>query len=162
MQDLGAPLRVHALHLGVPALDAVVQIDGEDADVDRLNDIFVELFQALELRDLLFEALVELRILDSDADVTGERFEQLHVFARQEVAIVGAAQADDGNSPGASSIAIGDAAGKVVVQVKPSGTAALRFGETKNVLWILKKDVIVCARTVEVEKADVERAQIGS
>ena len=70
---------VHALHLGVPALDAAVEVDCEDADVDRLDDIFVELLEALELGDFLLQAAVELGVLDGDADVAGERFQKLHV-----------------------------------------------------------------------------------
>ena len=69
------------LHLRVPALDTVVEVDGEDTDVDRFDDVFVELLQALELGNLLLEALVKLRVLDGDADVAGEGFQQLHVFA---------------------------------------------------------------------------------
>ena len=44
---------VHDLHLGVPALDAVVEVDGEDADVDGFDDVLVELLEPLELGDLL-------------------------------------------------------------------------------------------------------------
>ncbi len=69
MEDVDAPLGVHALHLGVPALDAVVEVDGEDSDVDGFDDVLVELLEAFELGDLLLEAAVELRVLDRDADV---------------------------------------------------------------------------------------------
>ncbi len=46
----------------------------------------VKLLQALELRNLLLQPSVELRILNSDADVAGQRLQQLHILARQEVA----------------------------------------------------------------------------
>ena len=117
-QNLGARLGVHDFHLRVPALDAVVEVDGEDADVDGLDDVLVELLEAFELGDLLFEAAVELGVLNGDADVAGEGFEQLHVFAGEEVAIVGAAEADDGDGAGAAALAIGDAAGQVVVEIE--------------------------------------------
>ena len=126
-QSLGAGLGVHDLHLRVPAFDAVVEIDGEDADVDGFDDVLVELLEALELGDLLLEAAVELGVLDGDADVAGERFEQFHVFAGEEVAVVGAAEADDGDGAGASAFAIGHAAGQVVVEVESAGGVALRF-----------------------------------
>ena len=107
MQGFGARLGVHDLHLRVPALDAVFEVDGEDADVDGFDDVLVELLEALELGDLLLEAAVELGVLDGDADVAGEGFEQLHVFAGEEVAVVGAAQADDGDGAGAGALAVG-------------------------------------------------------
>ena len=53
VQGFATRRAVHTLHLRVPALDVAVQVDGEDADVDRLDDVFVELFQAFELGDLL-------------------------------------------------------------------------------------------------------------
>ncbi len=156
MEDLDAGLGVHALHLGVPAFDAVVEIDGEDADVDGFDDVLVELLEAFELGDLLFEAAVELRVLDRDADVAGERFEQLHVFAGEEVAVVGAAEADDGDGASAAAFAVGDAAGKVVVQVEAARALALGFGETQDLLGVLEEDVVVGAGAVEVQEADVE------
>ena len=159
-QNLGARLLVHALHLRVPALDAVVEVDGEDADVDRFDDVLVELLEAFELRDLLLQPAVELRVLNGDADVAGQRLQQLHVFAGEEVAVIGAAQANDGDGARAAALAIGDAAGKVVVQVEPSGAVALRLGQTKDLLRIFEEDVVVRARPVEVEEANIERAQI--
>ena len=127
-QRLDAGLGVHDLHLGVPALDPVVEIDGEDADVDGFDDVLVELLEAFELCDLLLEAAIELGVLDGDADVAGERFEQLHVFAGEEVAVVGAAEADDGDGAGATAFAIGYAAGKIVVEVEPAGAVTLGLG----------------------------------
>jgi hypothetical protein len=94
---LGAAEGVHGLHLRVPAFDAVVEIEGQDADVDGLDDVFVELLEALELADLFFQAGVEAGVLQGDADVAGQGFEQLDVFAGEEVAADGAAQADDGD-----------------------------------------------------------------
>src|ERR1700678_1979761 len=122
---------------------------------------FVKLFQALELRNLLLKAPVELRVLDRDADISGQRFQQLHIFARKKIAIVGAAQADHSNRPCAAAIAIGNAAGKVVIQVQPSRTPALRLRQTKHLLRIFEKDVVVRPWPVEVEEAHIQRSQIG-
>ena len=83
-ESLAAAEGVHGLHLRVPAFDAIVEIDGEDADVDGFDDVLVELLEALELDDLFFEARVEAGVLQSDADVAGQGFEQLDVFAGQE------------------------------------------------------------------------------
>ena len=44
-----------------------------------------------------FEASVEAGVLQGDADVAGQRFEQFHVFAGEEVAADGAAEADHGD-----------------------------------------------------------------
>ena len=96
-EGVGARGGVHDFHLGVPALDAVFEVDGEDADVDGLDDVFVEVAETLEVEHLLFEATVELGVLDGDADVAGEGLEELHVFGGKEVAVAGAAEAEDGD-----------------------------------------------------------------
>src|SRR5208283_4709041 len=96
-ESLGATQRVHGLHLRVPALDAVFEVDGEDAHVDGFNDVLVELLEALELDDLFLEARVEAGVLQRDADIAGKGFQQFHIFARQKVAAQGATKADDGD-----------------------------------------------------------------
>ena len=138
-----------------------VEVDGEDADVDGFDDVFVELLEALELGDLGLEALVELGVLDGDADVAGERFEQLHVFGREEVAIMGAAEADDGDGAGAAAFAVGDAAGEIVVEVEAGGGTLLLVGEAKDLLRVFEEDVVVGVGAVEVEEADVEGLELG-
>ena len=62
---LGAAQRIHGFHLRVPALDAVVQIEGQNAHVDGFDDVLVELLQPLELADLFFEARVEAGVLQA-------------------------------------------------------------------------------------------------
>ena len=119
----------------------------------------MELLEAFELGDLLFEAAIELRVLNGDADVAGERFEQLHVFAGEEVAIVGAAETDDSDGAGAAALAVGDAAGEVVVEVEAAGAVTLRFGQAEDMLRVFEEDVAVCAGTVEVKEANIERSQ---
>src|SRR5277367_2521587 len=145
MQDFDASLSGQLFHLRVPALDAVFEVDCEDADVDRLDDVLVKLFQALKLSNLLLQPAVELSILNCDADVAGERLQQLHIFAREEVSIIGATQPNHRDGARAAAITIGDAAGKIVVQIKPSGAAALRLREPENVLRVVQKDVVVRA-----------------
>ncbi len=82
---------IHRFHLRVPALDAIFQIESEDSHVDGFDDVLVEFLQALKLADLFFEPRIQACILQRDADVAGERFEQLDVFARKEIAANGAA-----------------------------------------------------------------------
>ena len=48
-------------------------------------------------RDLLLQRGVQARVLDGDADVAGQRFQQLDVFAGEEIALAGLAQAHDGD-----------------------------------------------------------------
>ena len=79
-----------------------------------------------------------------DADVAGQRFEQLHVFAGEEVAVDRAAQADDGD--GARHRPVLHAAGKVVVQVEQRGGAAFVLRQVQRLLRILEEDMRVAAR----------------
>ena len=76
------------LDLRVPALHAVVQIDGQDADVDRFDDVLAEFLQPLVLFDLLLQRTVETAILDGDRDVPDKRDQQFQVVAREEIALV--------------------------------------------------------------------------
>ena len=103
---------IHHFHLRVPALDPLFQIDGENADVDRLDDILVELLQPLILGYLLFQAGVQARVLDGDADIAGQGFQQLHVFAGEEVSMGRASQPDHGDR------LLLQAAGEIVVQIE--------------------------------------------
>ena len=147
---LGAAEGVHGLHLRVPAFDAVVEIEGQDADVDGLDDVFVELLEPLEFADLFFQAGIEAGVLQGDADVAGQRFEQFDVFAGEEVAADGAAQADDGDgarSAGRASsiaglhLAGGYTAGEIVVQVEQGGGALLVAGQMQGGLRVFEEDV---------------------
>ena len=51
----GAGAGEEDLHLRVPGLDGVVEVYREDADVDGLDDILIEILQSFELVDLRFE-----------------------------------------------------------------------------------------------------------
>ena len=131
------------------------EIDGEDADVDGLDDVLVEFLQPLELADLFFEPRVEAGVLERDADVAGQGFEQLDIFAGEEVAADGAAEADDGD--GACGGAVLHAAGQVVVQIEQGGGLALAFAQVQRLLRVFEEDVRVVGGLVEVEEAQVER-----
>ncbi len=127
-EGFAAADRVHGFHLRVPALDAVFEIEGEDADIDGFDDVLVEFLQAFELADLFFQACVEAGVLQRDADVAGQRLEQFNVFAGKEVAADGAAEADDGD--GARRGAVLHAARQVVVQIEQrGGRAAVRVAD---------------------------------
>ena len=67
----GAAEGVHGLHLRVPAFDASVEIEGQNAHIDGLDDVFVELLEALEFVDLFLETGVEDGVLEGNADVAG-------------------------------------------------------------------------------------------
>ncbi len=138
-ERLAAAHGVHRFHLRVPALDAVVEIESEDADVDGFDDVFVEFLQPFELGDLFFQARIEAGILQRDADVAGERFEQFDVFAGEEVAADGAAQADYGN--GARRWSVLHAAGQIVVQVEQRCGLLLVRRQMQGLLRILEEDV---------------------
>ncbi len=109
---LPAWLGIHHFHLGVPRLDAILQIDGQHADVNGLDDVFVEILEALVLAHLLFERCVQARVLDRDGNVARESLQQLDVFAREEIAFHGLAKAEkgDGLLPGV--------AWDVIIQIK--------------------------------------------
>jgi len=62
-------------------------------DVDGLDDVLVEFLEALVLDDFFFEAGVEGGVLQGDADVAGQGFEQLHILAGEEIAALAAAEA---------------------------------------------------------------------
>ena len=52
--------------LRIPGFDAVLQIHSQHADVQRLDDIFAEILEALDLRGFLLERVVEPGIFDRD------------------------------------------------------------------------------------------------
>ena len=78
----------------VPADDPSFDVFDHHADVDRFNDVFAEILQALIFRRLLLERTVQARILERDADVIRHRFQQLQVFARQVIAVLRSSQPD--------------------------------------------------------------------
>src|SRR5262249_3448475 len=113
-------------------------------------DVFVEFFQALILGDLLFEALIEAGIFGGDANVASERFEQLHVFAREKIAFAGAAESGHSNSAGLQ------APGQIVVQGKGRCWALLVVVEVQSLLRVFKKDVRASIGLIEIEESKIE------
>jgi hypothetical protein len=67
--------------LGVPAFDAVIQIGGQDSDVDGLDDVLAEVLEAFVLVDLALQRTIQARVFDSNADVPGERAQKLDIIA---------------------------------------------------------------------------------
>ena len=80
------------LDLRVPALHTIVQIRRQNPDVDGLDDVLAELLQPLVLLHLVLQRTVQPRVFNRDADISRQRGQQLHVVARKEIALVGAAQ----------------------------------------------------------------------
>ena len=155
-QRLPARQGVHDFHLRVPGFDAVRQVHRHHAHVDRLHDVFVEVLQAFVLGDLLFERGVQTRILDGDADVAGQGFQQFNVFAGQEIAFHRLAQAKEGNRP------LLGAAGNVVVQVQP-GDGLLRAGSlARHLVHVLQEQMSGFGlRPGRAEEVQVQAAGLG-
>ena len=147
---LAAAEGVHGLHLRVPAFDALVQIESKDADVDGLNDVFVEFLEALEFADFFFEPRVKAGVLECDADVAREGFEQFNIFAGEEIAADGAAQSDDGD--GACSRSVLNSTRQVVVQIEQGSSALLSRGQMEGGLGIFQENVRVVLSAVEVQE----------
>src|SRR5262249_44734891 len=96
-QHLRARQRVHNLHLRIPPFDLILQIDGEHADVDGFDDVFVEVFQALVLGNLLLERRVKPRILNGDGQIAGQGLQQFDVFTGEEIPFYGLAKPEERN-----------------------------------------------------------------
>ena len=131
------------LHLGVPALDAVFEIDGEDADVDRFDDVLVEILQALELVDLGFEPAVELRVLDGRCRYIPRATRALPCLqtrgSRPALVRPRPITATVRVSP-PEPVLVGDPAGKIVVQVQPGGRfSRCSPAKAQHLLRVLKK-----------------------
>ena len=71
-QDIGAREAKENLHTAVPTFDVIIEVDCKDADVDRFDDVLVELFQALELPDLPLQSAIKLGVLNRDPDIASE------------------------------------------------------------------------------------------
>ena len=59
------------LHLRIPAFHSIFQIGRQYADVNRFDNVFRELFQPLILVGFALERLVQLAVIDGDADTPG-------------------------------------------------------------------------------------------
>ena len=79
--------------LRIPGFDAILEIDRDNADVQRFDDIFAEIFQTFDLQGFLLEGLVQPGVFDRDRDVSGDCVQKLEVLAGEIIAIYGLAQA---------------------------------------------------------------------
>src|SRR6201981_336578 len=87
--------RVHDFHLRVPGFDLVFEIDSQYPYIDRLDDVLVEVFESLVLRNLLFKRSIQTSILDGDGKIASQSFHEFHIFAGEEIAFNGLAEPED-------------------------------------------------------------------
>ena len=88
--------------------------------------------------------------MQCDADVAGQRFEQLDIFAREEVAAERAAEADDGDGAAVGravqrfvdGLRLRNAARQIVVQVEQGG-GALLIGGRCTACWAFSRKMWV-------------------
>src|SRR5947209_1831264 len=78
----------------VPSDNPSLNILYDDTDADGFNNVFAEVLQAFVFERLMFERPVKPRIFQSDSDVVRYRVQQLAVFARQIIAVLGSAETD--------------------------------------------------------------------
>src|SRR5258708_2666674 len=83
---------------------------GEHADVEGFNDIFAKVLEAGDFESFLFERAVELRVVESDGDVAGNRLDQLDVIAGQKISVDRFAKAENRDG------VLADTAGDKVVE----------------------------------------------
>src|SRR5689334_20858509 len=100
------------LHAGVPGLDVSLQVNGEDADIQGLDDVFAEVLKPRNFEGLLFERAVKLGVIESDCNIAANGFDQLDVIAGEKVSIHGFTQTENGDG------VFADAAGNKIVQVE--------------------------------------------
>src|SRR5258706_11407434 len=79
------------LDASVPGFNDAVKIDGKYADVQGFHNVFAEILEACDFERFLFERAVELRVVQSDSNIAGNRLHQVDVVARQKIPINGLA-----------------------------------------------------------------------
>ena len=105
---------------------AVLEVGREHADLERLDDIFAEILQPLDLQRLLLERLIEPRVLDRNRQVTGDRRKQFQVVAREVIAVDRLSQAQQRHR------AVAEAAGDEIVQAELFERAAGPLGVSRS------------------------------
>jgi len=110
--DLRSRHGIHHFHLRVPGFNTVGQVHRQHADADGFHNVFVEVFQALIGQRFLLQGGIQLRVLNSNAHISRERLQQLHVFVGKKVALHDLAQPQHGDHT------VLHSAGDVIVQVK--------------------------------------------
>src|SRR5712692_2455972 len=79
----------------VQARDASVQIDREQADIDRLDNRFIEFLKQLEFSGVLLLLLIKQTVFDGYSDIARYGAENLDVFGGEQRAVGRAAESDD-------------------------------------------------------------------
>src|SRR5208282_6070203 len=138
--------------LRIPRFDAVLEIDSKHADLKRFDDIFAEVFEALDLQRLLLERLIEARVFNGDGDVSGDSREKFEVFAREIVAVNRLAEAE--NCGGA----VVEAAGDEIVEVEFLERMANRVGFPRGAGGFKEEAATRERRPRRVEKTQIEGA----
>src|SRR5258708_25725182 len=90
-------LSENLFHEGVTGFDDTIQVNGEQAHIQGLDDIFAEVLEAGDFEGLLFKRAVKLRVIEGDSDVTGNRLDQLDVIAGQIISIPRLAETENRN-----------------------------------------------------------------
>src|SRR3974390_674047 len=148
---------IHYFHLRVPRFDAVLQVHRQHADTDGLDNVLAELFQPLVLGDLALQRTVQARILDGNADVSCQGFQQLHVFGGEEISFGGLAQSQHGDH------AIHHVAGNVVVEVEAlDGLACLRRFAHRLRRVVEEQVASPPLRALHVEESQVHLAGVSN
>src|SRR5258707_1064331 len=124
-------------HAAVPGLDRAVEINGQNADVERFHDVFAEVLQARDFEGFLFQRGVQLRVIQRDGQVSGDGLHQFDVVARKEIAVYRFAEPEEGDC------ALSNAAGNEVVEIQLFDCAAHGIGDVRNAAGGLEEDRIV-------------------
>ena len=108
----GARNSEQIFQLRIPRFHHAVMCHCENAHVQRFHNVFAEVFEALDLNRFLLERAIQLRVIESDGDVTGDRKKKLNVFAGKKIAVNRFAEPQNGDG------AFADAARNVVIQIQ--------------------------------------------
>src|SRR4029077_1402128 len=113
-------------HAAVPGFNRSVEIDGQNANVERFHDVFSEVFQARDFEGLLFEGGVQLRIVERNGQVSGDGLHQFDIVAGKEIAVHRFAEAEESDG------ALSNAAGDEVIEIELFDRAADRIRNIGN------------------------------
>ena len=128
-----------------------LKIDGEHTDIQRLHDIFGEVFQALDLLCLLFQRGIEVGIVQRDGHVPGNRKHQFDVFTGKEIPVNGLAQTENRDR------VVMDAAGNEVIQIQMIERAAYGFTASRAPERFVENRSARKLRPLGREETQVER-----
>src|SRR5258708_38367937 len=100
------------LQLGVPELDAALGTYSQHANVHGFDDIFREIFEALDQLRFLLQRGVKLGIVDRYGQISADGDEQFDIFTSEEITVDGLAQTENSNR------AVVDAARDEVMEIE--------------------------------------------